>query len=269
MGYYLRVIGSRLSYGFLLVFSLFLLFYSRNGFNLSAKIKSVIAYQIRPFLFVSRGISSVLENGMDEFVSLWLLRKENTKLRGENFDLRLKLLEFELVKNENSELKGILSLVSKRYSSGYVIKKINTVGSSGIAHNVQLFLSENDNILEHDLVLDKYGDLVGRVINTSKGTAEILLISDYMSKIPARLENSGIKVILGGNGSNILDINYFFNNEQNIVADENVYTSDDGNLLQEGILIGKVVRMGKKWGVRVNSDLGSLNFVVIISKILQ
>jgi rod shape-determining protein MreC len=266
MGYYVRIIAGKLSYSFLLISSLFLLFYHREGYNFDSKIRNSIAYQLQPFFFIVKNISLALENSKAWLTSLWSLKRDNIRFQRENFDLRLKLLEFELIQSENSELRGILDLVSQNYSDNYTIKKINTVGANGIIHSLRFSLDKNDNIAEHDLVLDKYGNLVGRVINVSDSAAEILLISDYTSKIPAKLENSRIKVILGGNGGNILDINYFFNNEQSIIYGENVYTSDDGNILQEGILIGRVMKMDKKCAVKINSDLASLNFVVVVSR---
>jgi cell shape-determining protein MreC len=229
-------------------------------------LRNAVTYQIQPFVFIARTVSSVLESSKNELVSLWHLRKDNIRFMRENFDLRLKLLELELIQSENSELRGVLGLVDQNCSSSYAIKKINTIGTGGIIHKLQFFLDKNDNISEHDLVLDKYGNLAGRVINVSSNKAEVLLVSDYTSKIPAKLENSGIKVIAGGNGSNILDIHYFFNNDQNIVHGENAYTSDDGNIVQEGILIGKLIKIGKKYGIKINSDLGSLNFVIVASK---
>ncbi|MDR1494852.1 MAG: rod shape-determining protein MreC [Rickettsiales bacterium] len=266
VGYRIHLVVNKISYGLLVILSVLLMLYGRVNRSFEDRLRTLVFYQLKPFLFVTRSISMILDECGTRLVSIWSLDRRNKELIKENFNLRLKLFEFDMIESENNDLRKLLSFVSKNRIGGYAIKKINVLNTHGITHSVRIFLNETEvnSVSEHDLVLDRYGNLIGRVVNVSKDVAEILLVSDYRSRVPANLETSKLKVIVGGNGSDLLDMEYFFNNGRDALLDENVYTSNDGDLLQEGIAIGKVIKTGKKFSVKLNSDLNLLDLVIVI-----
>ncbi|GHU26903.1 hypothetical protein FACS1894152_2490 [Bacilli bacterium] len=273
MGYYVHVLIEKVSFSVLVISSLILLLFCKNNQSFEDKLRNIVFKQLEPAVFVVRGFSVTLENSWKMIAGLWTLKNRNGELIKENFAMKLKLLEFDILDGENAELRNILNFISRNNITSYTIKKINTIANGGINHNIQFSFDKRDteNMSEHDLVLDKNGNLVGRVINIFDGRGEILLVSDYRSRIPAKLEKSGIKVILGGNGSNLLDIGYFFNNEQDAMVGENVYTSNDGDIIQEGAMVGKIIKNNgrhskERYSVKLNSDLSILDFVIIVHR---
>ncbi|MDR2777152.1 MAG: rod shape-determining protein MreC [Rickettsiales bacterium] len=268
VGYRIQMAVSRLSFSFLFILSISLLVYCRTNRDMENGIRTLVSKHLRPFVYLTRGVSAILAEGGEKFVSLWYLDRRNAELARENSNLRLKLFEFDRIRNENNSLREVLNFVSRNRIDRYMVKKIDLVSTRGVTHCARILLSgeEANNIAEHDLVLDRQGSLVGRVVNIHGEAAEIMLVSDYRSKIPANLETSGLKVILSGNGTNLLDIGYFFNNGSDALLDENVYTSNDGDILQDGIIVGKIVRTGKKLSVKLDSSIGLLDFVVIVQR---
>ncbi|MDR1425834.1 MAG: rod shape-determining protein MreC [Rickettsiales bacterium] len=268
IAYRIQIIVSKISYGFLLIFSVILLFYGKNNEKFGEKARTVMFYHLEPFMFVTRGISTTMEKCLTIVSHMWSLSKKNNELVRENFSLRLKLFEFDMIRNENNDFREVLNFISGRSLNNYMVKKINLISTHGFVHSVLIPLSETErkNTTEHDLVLDRHGNLVGRVVNVTKETAEIMLVSDHRSKIPAILETSKFKVILCGNGTDTLDIGYIFNNETDIPLDEDVYTSNDGSLLQEGTPIGRTMKGDKRSIVKLNSNLNMLDFVIILQK---
>ncbi|MDR3079074.1 MAG: rod shape-determining protein MreC [Rickettsiales bacterium] len=264
-----KIIGE-LFYGLLILLSAFLIIHCRSQKSLEGRIRTLLLGQLGLFRFAARSVSMVLEECGARFVSLWSLDRRNRELLRENFDLRLKLFELGMIRSENSDLRELLNFTSQNRIGDYAIKKINIINAQGMTHSVQVSLDEVElaRIAEQDLVLDRFGNLIGRVVNIAGNRAEILLVTDYRSRIPATLESSRLRVILGGNGSDLLTTEYFFNNGRDALDGENAYTANDGDILQEGILIGRVVGIGKnkKFAVKLNADLNLLDFVVIISR---
>jgi rod shape-determining protein MreC len=205
------------------------------------------------------GIQQVVENVLGLF-------RETSQLRRENHELHLKLGEFTLLQQENEELRNLLQLTVDSKSENYTPKRLQLLSRSGVVQRINIDFSEKDVWREQDVVVDKIGNFVGRVVNVRKNRAEILLVSDYMSKIPALLASSGRRVILAGNGDEFLDMAYFFNNDQVALEGESVYTSSDGDILPAGIPIGQVVVRKSKFLVKINASLSSLNWVLVRHK---
>tara|TARA_B100000767_G_C19727279_1_gene520045 strand:+ start:244 stop:1134 length:891 start_codon:yes stop_codon:yes gene_type:complete len=108
--------------------------------------------------------------------------------------------------------------------------------------------------------------LIGKVIEVNYLTSRILLLSDLNSKIPVRIEPSGVQSILSGTGQDNGVIQY--QKDRYFIEDGSIiYTSGSGDLFQAGTPIGKIdytIEPGIKT-VSFFSDFSQLQFVKIKS----
>jgi rod shape-determining protein MreC len=193
------------------------------------------------------------------------LYKINVELKRKNFDLMVASMRLNVLVDENEELKKLLNLVLESSIDDYVIKKINIMNNRNFIKKMQINISEEDGIEENDMVIDTDGNFVGRIVSIDENSAEVLLVTDTSSKTPARLDKSKIKVVLEGNKRKRLKINYFLGEKFNIKDGELVFTSGDGNIIDDGILIGKIVRSSNgEYMVNVESNLDKINYVIVL-----
>jgi rod shape-determining protein MreC len=86
------------------------------------------------------------------------------------------------------------------------------------------------------------GGVVGKVISTSTNTAQILLITDPNSAIPAVVESTRVKGIVKGRGGNLLNLEYVRRTE-GVKPGDSVVTSGLLGAFPVGLKIGTVVEV--------------------------
>lgn len=82
--------------------------------------------------------------------------------------------------------------------------------------------------------------VLGQVVEAAHGAARVLLVTDPLSAVSARVERTGEQGIVEGLGSDRLALNYLFS-DSDIRTDDEVTTAGLGDLFPEGFLIGHVV----------------------------
>lgn len=268
IGYYLTIILRKLSFVILILVSLFLLRGSEIDGNFSLLAHHTMNMVVAPYLLVTRVIANVANSISGSLSYLWRLENQNKLLKQENHNLKLKMRNFQLLRDENKKLKTALNYIHRENKRNYRFKKINILSGANFTSRAEFKLDreELDNYNEHTLVLDENGNLLGRLINIFGNRAEVLLVNDYFSKIPAQLANGTTKLILGGQGGNLLEIDHFLGEKYNMIGGEEVYTAEDGSVMESGIPIGKIVELGNgKFVVRLNAKLETVDFVVVVN----
>ena len=123
---------------------------------------------------------------------------------------------------------------------------------------------------EHDVVVDSKGNFIGILANIQNKLANIMLASDFISKIPAKAIGSNISLILEGKGNDILEIKHFLGKKENIRVGDRVYTSSSNdNIFYSGIYIGDIVSINNKLYVKLAANLNSLDYVVILHRMFN
>lgn len=188
-------------------------------------------------------------------------------------EIKLKYLE-ELVK-ETENLKNILNL---KQNIRYKTIPSKVIGRSADNWHKQLLLNKgkNSQIKIGDPVLTSKG-IVGQVIDVTKTTAIVQLISDPSYKVGCKIKNKNILGIISGK-TNIIAILEFIPIGTNIMAGDLVITSgiSSGDLLPtypSGHPIGKVIKVSKKRykasdlyiEVKLSEDLTTLSNVLVFS----
>jgi rod shape-determining protein MreC len=109
-------------------------------------------------------------------------------------------------------------------------------------------------------VINLYG-LVGRVYETGRRSARVLLLTDLNSRVPVMVDRSNARAILIGDNSTYPRLDYV-GRVPDIEPGDRIVSSGDGGVLPRGLPVGEAVatRDGG-WRVRLYSDQAPVDFV--------
>jgi rod shape-determining protein MreC len=105
--------------------------------------------------------------------------------------------------------------------------------------------------------------LVGRVTETGRGVARVLLLTDISSRIPVFAGRNGVRALMVGDNGASPKLTYAPNSGGIEVGDE-VSTSGVGGLFPRGLRIGTVAEQGGKLVVVPHARLDELNYVSVL-----
>ncbi|MDE2515936.1 MAG: rod shape-determining protein MreC [Rhodospirillales bacterium] len=131
-----------------------------------------------------------------QIAALWSLRTEDAHLRRENARLRHWQAVALALDAENHQLKAQLHWIPDPAPS-FVTARVVADAGGLYARAVLLATGPTQPIKRGEIALDADG-LVGRVTETGKRSARVLLITDMNSRIPVALQQSGAHAILVG-----------------------------------------------------------------------
>ncbi len=188
---------------------------------------------------------------------------DNQELRDQNQRLRKWQAIALALDAENAALKAQLHWIPDnppRFVTAHVV-----ADTGGIyARSVLVAVGPNHFVASGQIVLDGSG-LVGRVTETGRSTARILLITDLNSRVPVWLTQSHAHAILAGDNSAHPRLMFL---PQGVTprAGERVVTSNDGGIFPSGIPVG-TVRLRPKGGADIIPDaaLDRLDIVRIVN----
>ena len=109
-------------------------------------------------------------------------------------------------------------------------------------------------------VINLYG-LVGRVYETGRRSARVLLLTDLNSRIPVMADRSNARAILIGDNSDYPRLEYV-GRVPDLQEGDRIVSSGDGGILPRGLPVGEAIltRSGE-WRVRLYSDQAPVDFV--------
>jgi len=193
---------------------------------------------------------------------------DSQRLRNENSLLRFKLNELNEIKSENLRLEQLLSLKQKT-SYKVIASKVVAHSPDNWSSVIIIDKGESSGIKKGQGVINYLG-LVGRVVETSRSTAKVMLINDPnlgVSAINSRSRQEGL--ITGTLGGSL--IMKYLPRESDINISDTIITSGFTESYPIGILIGTVVDVGEEFSglsryaiVKPAADLSSAEEVLVI-----
>ncbi len=156
----------------------------KNSLNFVERAVRVVSY---PFQLVFNQVSDRAQVLFLDMGELSELREENVQLRKEisSYSYEIDLLRKD--QQENQRLRNLLDYKEQTEENfDLVVARIIGKSSNNWQRSLFINLGRNDGIEENMVVINHQG-LVGKVINVSAGTSEVLLILDSDSGVGARL----------------------------------------------------------------------------------
>lgn len=177
-------------------------------------------------------------------------------LQCENIKLKSQANKLDSIILENSRLKSLLKM-KESSKDETVFAKIINIFNNDFVRSALINAGRNQNVELDNFAYNERG-IIGRVIEVSDNWSKILFIVDANSNIPARI--SGVNVILSGDNSNLLKVNLLSGEiKEGDVAESSHY----GQVFQEKIMIGKVIKKNEEFFVKPSVDFSDLKYVCI------
>ncbi len=207
------------------------------------------------------------------------LREEITKLKEEN----RKLLEWQVLaqksERENQYLRKMLN-TEPELSNGIITAKVLGVPNDGFHSSMLISNSSNLSIAKNQAVVCPEG-VIGRVVELGDKTARIMLVTDFNSRIPVRVESTGEHAILAGHSTpNELTVIHVSNNSTNpdapsfkkgeIKVGDHLLTSGYGGIYPPGLPVAIVSKVeGDYISASVLADITRLEYVTVLKNVVD
>lgn len=196
-----------------------------------------------------------------DFNELINARNHNEELLKENEKLKSLYIKSLSVIQENKQIKETTKYISLR-SSEFTVAHL--IGRSYQTYSNHVFISAGSiqDVKENDIVTGN-NTLIGRIIQVGENKSRVLLVTDVSSRIPIVVSGSGVRGILSGNNSDLMEILYLEKDHEIKVGDL-VFSSSDGDSIPPGMLVGVVVKTDKRYAaVRMVEDINRLDMVSV------
>jgi len=215
---------------------------------------------------ISRGASKVggffggIVTGIGDYVRAGT---KNAEMRREVEEARRDLIRAKAIEFENSRLRQLVGLagevedevtvariVGSSYASGRRFATLSAGTASGVAIGQPVRAPEG---------------LVGRVLETGRWAARILLLTDAWSNVPVRLVRDGTSAFAKGTGENVIELRTLEVGPNPFRIGDIVVTSGVGGLYPPGIPVARVVRLdGDKAYAAPVAEPGRADFAVVL-----
>lgn len=168
------------------------------------------------------------------------IRAENDELRKEISELRLQLVDLAEYQQENERLRDLLNM-AEDVSSQFEYVTTTVVNRSQSSWYKTLVISGGEDMgFAVDMPVVSAQGLVGRIINTSANTAEVLLITDREGAISAMVQNTRTVGVVEGDGEtselSMIRVPY----DAEIENYQQIITSGYGGVYPKGLLVGYI-----------------------------
>ena len=190
---------------------------------------------------IQRAISAPFEawaTMRESFATRTRVEAENVKLAADNLVLRLKLLRFDALEQENQRLRAVRES-SPRAVQRSLVAEIVRVDLDPFRQRVLVNKGTREGVFRGQAAIDANG-IVGQVTRAGPVSAEVILISDPEHAIPLAVNRTGVRSIALGTGrSGLLSLPYLPQNTDVIVGDLLV-SSGLGGVYPPGYPVAKV-----------------------------
>lgn len=233
----LGLVVNRFAFAFLIALAITLIVAGRSGIAPVERARTAILDVLAPVLDVlSRPVAAVnvIAAEIERFSRVYA---ENERLREENARLRHWQHVARLLEQDNAQYRRLLN-VRSRSELSYITARV--VGESGgpFVRTLLLAAGARDGVEQHQAVVSESG-LVGRITETGRNAARILLVTDLNSRIPVLLEAGRHRAILAGDNTDRPRL-VFMEAEAPIAVGDRIVTSGHGGLLPPGLAVGVV-----------------------------
>lgn len=207
----------------------------------------------------------VASDKLSEVTDIRSLRAENIRLKEENDRLKAWYETALKLQAENASLRAFLNY-PKDPELGYITTRVIAFGGGSFVKSFLIPVGSKDGVRVGQAVLAGEG-MVGRIVETGRNSARVLMLSDLNSHIPVLVQNTRQKAIAAGindDGKLVLQ-RLAIDASNTFERGARVVTSGDGGLFMPDIPIGEIT--GVEDGrvvVRPLVDLRKLSYVQVL-----
>jgi rod shape-determining protein MreC len=181
--------------------------------------------------------------GVRGYADLRGVRQENDALRLENMQLRAAVQALGEARAENERLRQLLSYTEKVPGAEIPAR---VVGVNPVAKllSVRISSGENQGVSQGMSVVTPDG-IVGQVIRTTGGYADVALVTDPQSRVGIRVQRSRARGTAAGSGRGPLKLENMLRTED-VEDGDLIITSGTDGVYPPGLVVGRVANLEKK-----------------------
>lgn len=187
---------------------------------------------------------------------------QNRALREEVEIARIRLAEAESVAQENQRLKSLVALAESEIEPVAVAR---LVGSTAASSRRFAYINKGrDDGLEVGMPVRSPRGVVGRVLETARGSSRVLLLTDTESVLPVRRSSDETVAFAEGRGDGLLRIRLINLGINPLEVGDVFVTSGAGGYYRPGVAVAILARKTPDGGfARLVADPSATDFVSI------
>ncbi len=201
-------------------------------------------------------------NTWDSIAGYWNAGSQNAALRREIEVARIRLAEAEAVETENRRLKALLGLADDEVQP---IAATRLVGSSSASARrfAYIGVGKSDGIAIGMPVHSERG-VIGRVLETARGSSRVLLLTDSESVLPVRRASDQTVAFAEGRGDGFLRIRLINLGLNPLEIGDVFVTSGAGGYYRPGVAVAVLSEKTSDGGIaRLIAEPSATNYVVV------
>ncbi len=228
----------RFAFVLLVSAALGLLVFGRAGSPFIERLRLVIIDAAAPVLDVlSRPVASAAAV-VEEVRRLADMRGEIVRLREENERLRSWQAAARKLRLEVASYRDLLNVVDEPRLDFITARVISDSGGAFV-RTVLIAAGATGGVRNGQAVVNGDG-LVGRIVETGRRSARVLLLTDLNARIPVVIEATRVSAILAGDNTDTQRL-IFVSEDARVSPGDRIVTSGRGEMLPTGLPIGTVV----------------------------
>jgi rod shape-determining protein MreC len=202
------------------------------------------------------------------YIALIGLHDENARLKRENDDLRLEMIQQREAVLESQRVRALVGLQESGLGKSVIARVIGRDPARSQTITIDKGAAHG---LKPDAAVITASGIVGRVIHTSNFFSIVQLIIDSQSAVGVMLELTRRQGILRGAGSRDLELDYI-DDDNDLKEGDKFLTSGQDRIYPKGLPVGVITSVGPRRGllktvqVRPAADLGRLEEVLCITE---
>src|SRR5256714_10942187 len=214
----------------------------------------------------ARGIGNI-RGTWSRYFALQNTSRDNEQLRRENDQLKLQLNQLQGKASEADRLAALLNFRQSQHNVPMLAVRVIGRSADTASQTVYVDRGERDGIRRNMGVITPDG-VVGKVIESYRETAQVLLLTDKDSGVGAMLSDSRLQSPVGGTGEPLLAMKYI-PTDDTVAVGEHVVTSGMDRIFPRDLPVGTVteIKPGRPFQqvrVRPAANLQRLEEVIVL-----
>jgi rod shape-determining protein MreC len=188
----------------------------------------------------AHGVSHIRDT-WNHYFALQNTSRENEELKRENGALKLQITQLQSKAGEADRLAALLKFRQTNVEVPMISARVIGGSADSASQTIYLDRGERDGIRRNMGVITPDG-VVGKVIESYKDTAQVLLLTDKDSGVGAMLVDSRLQGPVGGTGEPLLIMKYI-PNDDNVNSGERVVTSGMDRIFPRDLPVGTIAEI--------------------------
>lgn len=187
---------------------------------------------------------------------------QNAELRHDVELMRIRLAEAEAIKAENRRLKGLLGLHETQSKPVAVARMVGSTATG--ARRIAYVGAGRIHGIEPGMPVVSERGVIGRVLETGRHSARVMLLTDSESVLPVRRAKDDVVAFAEGRGDGLLRVRLINLGINPLKVGDLLVTSGAGGFYRPGVAVAIVDRMTADGAIaRLVAEPSATNYVAI------